>query len=142
MQACPRTLARCRPTCAGAQVREKKSHLARLETTDMGKPIDEAEWDMDDVAGCFNFYAGLAEGLDAKQYTAIDVGMDDFRVRVRKDALGVVALITPWNYPLLMATVRCGAAAQAASLAGLPRLRLQRGSAAWGAAALPQAAEL
>ena len=40
------------------QVKEKKSLLARLETMDMGKPIAEAEWDMDEVAGCFVYYAG------------------------------------------------------------------------------------
>jgi hypothetical protein len=32
-------------------VRERKSELARLETLDMGKPIAESEWDMDDVRG-------------------------------------------------------------------------------------------
>lgn len=40
------------------QVRERKAQLARLETLDMGKPIAEAEWDLDDVAGCFDYYAG------------------------------------------------------------------------------------
>jgi acyl-CoA reductase-like NAD-dependent aldehyde dehydrogenase len=30
---------------------------------DMGKPIAEAEWDMDDVAGCFEYYAGTAFAL-------------------------------------------------------------------------------
>lgn len=87
------------------KVRDAKSTLARLETMDCGKPIDEAEWDMDDVATCFDYYAGLAEKLDGRQCAeAIDVGMAEFDVRVRREALGVVALITPWNYPLLMAT--------------------------------------
>jgi len=36
-----------------AGVRERKSELAVLESTDCGKPLDEAEWDMDDVAACF-----------------------------------------------------------------------------------------
>ncbi len=58
----------------------------------------------DDVATCFDYYAGLAEEMDARQGTPIDVGMDEFKVRVFKEALGVVALITPWNYPLLMAS--------------------------------------
>ena len=60
----------------------------------------------DDVASCFDYYAGLAEKLDGRQDAPIDVGSDDFAVRVRREALGVVGLITPWNYPLLMATVR------------------------------------
>ncbi|KAF8072370.1 ALDH10A8 [Scenedesmus sp. PABB004] len=87
-----------------AKVRDSKAALANYETQDMGKPIDEAEWDMDDVAGCFDFYAGLAEALDGQQDEAIDVGMAEFAVRVRREPLGVVGLITPWNYPLLMAT--------------------------------------
>lgn len=86
------------------KVREHKTALANYETQDMGKPIDEAEWDMDDVAGCFDYYAGLAEALDGRQYSPVDVGMEEFRVAVRREPLGVVALITPWNYPLLMAT--------------------------------------
>ncbi len=64
----------------------------------------------DDVAGCLEYYAGLAEKLDARQDSPIDVGMEEFAVRVRREPLGVVALITPWNYPLLMATVRSSGA--------------------------------
>ncbi|GBF99899.1 betaine aldehyde dehydrogenase [Raphidocelis subcapitata] len=86
------------------KVRERKSDLARWETMDMGKPIDEAEWDMDDVASCFDYYADLAEKLDGRQYAPIDVGMEEFKVAVRREPLGVVGLVTPWNYPLLMAT--------------------------------------
>lgn len=84
------------------KVKERKVQLARLETLDMGKPVAEAEWDMDDVAGCFEYYAGLAEGLDGRQGEAVDLGSDDFECRLRREALGVVALITPWNYPMLM----------------------------------------
>lgn len=51
----------------------------------------------DDVAGCFDYYAGLAEELDGRQDAPIDVGMEEFRVAVRREPLGVVALITPWN---------------------------------------------
>uniref|UniRef100_A0A383V7C2 Aldehyde dehydrogenase domain-containing protein n=1 Tax=Tetradesmus obliquus TaxID=3088 RepID=A0A383V7C2_TETOB len=86
------------------KVRDNKTALANYETQDMGKPIDEAEWDMDDVAGCLDYYADLAEKLDARQGSAIDVGMEEFSVTVRREPLGVVGLITPWNYPLLMAT--------------------------------------
>jgi len=56
------------------------------------------------VAGCLDYYAGLAEESDKRQYAPIDVGSTDFDVRVRREPLGVVALITPWNYPMLMAT--------------------------------------
>lgn len=85
------------------KLKEQKSTLAVLEALDCGKPVEEAEWDMDDVAGAFDYYAGLAEDLDKRQNSPLEVGMDDFSVTIRREPLGVVALITPWNYPLLMA---------------------------------------
>ncbi|KDD74239.1 aldehyde dehydrogenase [Helicosporidium sp. ATCC 50920] len=85
-----------------SKVREKKDFLARLETIDSGKPISETNWDMDDVADCFDYYAGLAEGLDKRQYERVDVNNADFECCVRHEPLGPVAIITPWNYPLLM----------------------------------------
>ncbi|KAI4336087.1 hypothetical protein L6164_014659 [Bauhinia variegata] len=87
-----------------AKVTERKSELAKLEALDCGKPLDEAAWDMDDVAGCFEYYADLAEGLDAKQKAPVSLPMESFKSYVLKEPIGVVALITPWNYPLLMAT--------------------------------------
>ena len=61
----------------------------------------------DDVGGCFEYYAELAEKLDKRQYQSIEVPMEEFKSCVRREPLGVVALITPWNYPMLMATVCC-----------------------------------
>ncbi|KAK2409054.1 betaine aldehyde dehydrogenase 1, chloroplastic [Trifolium repens] len=87
-----------------AKVTEKKSQLAKLEAIDSGKPLDEAAWDIDDVAGCFEFYADLAEKLDAKQKAPVSLPMDTFKSYVLREPIGVVGLITPWNYPLLMAT--------------------------------------
>ncbi|CAK7328993.1 unnamed protein product [Dovyalis caffra] len=87
-----------------AKITERKSELGKLEAIDSGKPLDEALWDMDDVAGCFEYYADLAEGLDSKQKAPVSLPMDTFKSYVLKEPLGVVALITPWNYPLLMAT--------------------------------------
>ncbi|EFJ08052.1 hypothetical protein SELMODRAFT_272160 [Selaginella moellendorffii] len=87
-----------------AEVTARKSELAELEAMDCGKPLDEAAWDMDDVAGCFDYYAGLAEGLDAKGHLSVELPMDTFKTNVLKEPIGVVGLITPWNYPLLMST--------------------------------------
>ena len=81
---------------------EKKDYLARLEVRDNGKPLPEAAWDMDDVAGCFNFYAGLAEEQDKHPEEEIPLGDARFHSKVVKEPLGVVGAITPWNYPLLM----------------------------------------
>eukprot|EP00270_Netrium_digitus_P005880 TRINITY_DN1790_c0_g1_i1.p1 TRINITY_DN1790_c0_g1~~TRINITY_DN1790_c0_g1_i1.p1 ORF type:complete len:461 (+),score=142.51 TRINITY_DN1790_c0_g1_i1:204-1385(+) len=58
---------------------------------------------MDDVAGCFDYYAGLAEELDKKQDSPLNLPLETFECKIRKEPIGVVGLITPWNYPLLMA---------------------------------------
>ncbi|KAG6542964.1 hypothetical protein Mapa_015656 [Marchantia paleacea] len=92
------------------QVLERKEELAQFESMDCGKPIDEANWDMDDVSGCFEYYADLAEKLDDRQYSPVELPMEQFKSNVLREAMGVVALITPWNYPLLMATWKVAAA--------------------------------
>ena len=86
------------------KVIEKKDYLARLEVRDNGKPLPEAAWDMDDVAGCFQFYANLAEEQDNHPEENIPLGDPRFTSKVVKEPLGVVGAITPWNYPLLMST--------------------------------------
>jgi betaine-aldehyde dehydrogenase len=85
-----------------AKVTEKREFLARLEVADNGKPLPEALWDIDDVAGCFNYYATLAEELDHHPEETIPLGEPRFSSRVVREPLGVVGAITPWNYPLLM----------------------------------------
>lgn len=55
----------------------------------------------DDVAGCFEYYADLAEGLDAKQKAPVSLPMQNFKSYVLKEPIGVVGLITPW-YTLLL----------------------------------------
>ncbi|CAI9787274.1 unnamed protein product [Fraxinus pennsylvanica] len=87
-----------------AKITERKSELAKLEAIDSGKPLEEAAWDIDDVAGCFEYHAELAEALDSKQKTPISLPMETFKCHVLREPLGVIGLITPWNYPLLMAT--------------------------------------
>ncbi|KAL8529762.1 hypothetical protein ACS0TY_006988 [Phlomoides rotata] len=85
-------------------ITERKPELAKFEAADCGKPLEEAAWDIDDVAGCFEYYAGIAEGLDAKEKTHVSLPMETFKCHVLKEPIGVVGLITPWNYPMLMAT--------------------------------------
>ncbi|CAI9112536.1 OLC1v1012997C2 [Oldenlandia corymbosa var. corymbosa] len=85
------------------QITERKSELAKLEALDCGKPLEEAAWDIDDVAGCFEYNADLAEALDSRQKAPISLPMDTFKAYLLMEPIGVVGLITPWNYPLLMA---------------------------------------
>ena len=75
-----------------------KQELARAESLDTGKRLVESEYDMDDVAACFRYYAGTA-AIDAGR--VIDTGRSDAISRIVHEPLGVCGLITPWNYPLL-----------------------------------------
>src|SRR3546814_13228727 len=60
---------------------------------------------MDDVAGCYDYFATLAEDLDTRASgRVVDLGTEDYDGRVLAHPVGVVAAITPWNYPLLMMT--------------------------------------
>lgn len=83
-------------------IRDRLSELARLEVLDNGKPLPEAEWDLGDAAGCFDFYADLAEGLDG-EVEHVTLGDARFASKVVREPLGVAGAIIPWNYPLLMA---------------------------------------
>jgi betaine-aldehyde dehydrogenase len=85
------------------EIRARKDTLARLEVLDNGKPLAEADWDIADAAGCFEFYATLAEELDSNNGEPIPLGDSRFTSKVVREPLGVAGAIIPWNYPLLMA---------------------------------------
>ena len=100
-------------------MRDNRAQLAELETLDMGKPLDEALWDIDDVAACFDFYAQLVVhelGADGDRGEPVDVGMAEFSSKVVRQPVGVAGLISPWNYPLLMATWKVAPALAAGAL--------------------------
>jgi betaine-aldehyde dehydrogenase len=88
---------------AGA-IRANQDRLADLEVKDNGKPLPEAQWDIADAAGCFDFYATLAEELDSKSEEPIALADGRFSSKAVREPLGVAAAIIPWNYPLLMAS--------------------------------------
>ena len=83
-------------------IRDRLPELARLEVIDNGKPLPEAEWDLGDAAGCFDYYAGLAEELDG-EVEHIPLPDARFTARAVREPVGVAVAIIPWNYPLLMA---------------------------------------
>lgn len=85
------------------EIRNQLDALAELEVRDNGKPLPEAVWDIQDAAGCFDFYADLAEQLDPNHEENIPLADERFNSVVRKEAVGVACAIIPWNYPLLMA---------------------------------------
>jgi betaine-aldehyde dehydrogenase len=74
--------------------------LARLETLNTGKTLEESRWDMADIAGIFRYYAGLAD-KDGGEVIASPV--PDSTSIVVREPVGVCGQISPWNYPLLQA---------------------------------------
>jgi betaine-aldehyde dehydrogenase len=75
-----------------------KEKIARTETLDTGKTLAESRIDVDDVTAVFRYYSGLAD-KDAGRM--VDTGNANVVARVVHEPVGVCALITPWNYPLL-----------------------------------------
>jgi len=80
-------------------VRARAGELAALETRNTGKPIVEAEFDMSDVAACFEYYGGLATKIHGEVVPVPDGAL----ALALREPVGVAAQIIPWNYPLLMA---------------------------------------
>lgn len=84
-------------------IRERQDMLAELEVRDNGKPLPEAQWDIADTAGCFDYYATLADELDGHREQTIVLGDERFTSIARKEPVGVAGAIIPWNFPMLMA---------------------------------------
>jgi len=80
-------------------VRKNAAMFAELETLNSGKPIVESEFDMSDVATCFEYFGGMATKIHGETLHVPDNALN-FTLR---EPVGVAALIIPWNYPLLMA---------------------------------------
>ena len=80
-------------------VRARRAELAELETLNSGKPIVEAEFDVDDAATCFEYYGGLATKVHGEVLPVPDNALS----LALKEPVGVAGQIIPWNYPLLMA---------------------------------------
>jgi len=83
------------------RIEDDAEAIARLESLNCGKPLARAMGDeLPAVADVFRFFAGAARcltGSAAKEYLAGHTSM------IRRDPIGVIAQIAPWNYPLMMA---------------------------------------
>jgi betaine-aldehyde dehydrogenase len=87
---------------------EHGEELSRLESLDVGKPIESMKADeMPVLVDNLRFFAGAArnmEGKAAAEYVEQRTSM------IRREPLGVVGQIAPWNYPLMMAIWKIGPA--------------------------------
>ena len=85
----------------------RADELGRLESANAGKPVGAAIDEMTTSVDLFRFFAGAArvmDGLAANEFLAGHTSI------IRRDPIGVVASIAPWNYPLYMATWKLGPA--------------------------------
>ena len=81
------------------RIRHEAPLLAELEARNSGKPIVEAEFDINDVATCFEYYGGLATKVTGH----VNPVPDNALSLSLREPVGVAAQVIPWNYPLLMA---------------------------------------
>ena len=88
-------------------IRENLDELALLETLDVGKVIGNSlAVDVPFAADCIQYYAELADKLTDE---LAPVGPKDVAM-IRREPLGVVAAIVPWNYPLIISAWKIGPA--------------------------------
>ncbi len=88
-------------------IEAKADELGRLESANAGKPVGAAIDEMAVCADLFRFFAGatrVMDGLAANEFAAGHTSI------IRRDPIGVVASIAPWNYPLYMASWKLGPA--------------------------------
>ncbi len=79
----------------------RRDELIRLSSTNNGKVLAEAGIDLDDAIACYRYYARQARELDQRQGRLVELERDGIEARCYHDPVGVVGLITPWNFPLV-----------------------------------------
>jgi len=82
-------------------IAKEAERLAEIETTDNGKLIAEMRAQLKYIPQWFHYFGGLADKIEGRVIPIDKPGVFNF---TREEPLGVVAAITPWNSPLLLAT--------------------------------------
>ena len=91
----------------GDLLAERSEDLGRTETVDTGKMLKETRWQAKYIAEFFHFYAGCADKIAGE---TLPIDKPDLFVFTRREPLGVVAAIVPWNSQLFLAAVKLGPA--------------------------------
>ena len=111
-----------------ALVKDHSEELAQLETRNTGKPISSARGEVVGASLVFDYYAGAANKIFGQTIPVSKPGLD----LTLREPIGVVGLIVPWNFPILMASWKLGPALAAgntcilkpASLSPITALRI------------------
>jgi betaine-aldehyde dehydrogenase len=80
-------------------IRQQKQELALIETLESGKPIAQARDEVDWTADLWEYAASLCRNIHGDTYNALGESMLGLVVR---EPIGVVGMVTPWNFPLLI----------------------------------------
>ncbi|MDU5780593.1 MAG: aldehyde dehydrogenase [Pantoea sp.] len=88
-------------------VEQNADELARLETLDTGKIIRETRAQIAYVADYYRYYAGLADKMEGR---VLCIDKADTETWTRREPVGVVAAIVPWNSQLFLSAVKIGPA--------------------------------
>ena len=92
---------------------ENADELARLESVNVGKPWWVAKDEPPAMSDCLRFFAGAARNLEGKSAAEY---VEGYTSMIRREPLGIVAGICPWNYPLYMAIWKIGPALAAGNV--------------------------
>src|SRR5207247_3185751 len=92
---------------------EHGEELARLESQNVGKPWWVAKDEPPAMSDCLRFFAGAARNLEGKSAGEY---VEGYTSMIRREPLGIVAGICPWNYPLYMAIWKIGPALAAGNV--------------------------
>ena len=87
--------------------RRERPALAEIETRDTGKIIRETSAQIAYVADYYRYYGGLADKIEGAH---LPIDKPDMEVWLRREPIGVVAAIVPWNSQLFLAAVKLGPA--------------------------------
>jgi acyl-CoA reductase-like NAD-dependent aldehyde dehydrogenase len=82
---------------AGTEILARKDELGRLLSREQGKPLADGIGEAARAGAIFKFFAGEAVRLSGEKIDSVRPGID---VEVTREPLGVIAAITPWNFPL------------------------------------------
>src|SRR3954447_16840346 len=96
-----------------ALIKEHSEELAQLESRNVGKPITGARGEIVGASLVFDYYAGAANKIFGQTIPVSKPGLD----LTLREPIGVVGLIVPWNFPLLMASWKVAPALAAGNTA-------------------------
>ncbi|CDI78711.1 aldehyde dehydrogenase, putative [Eimeria acervulina] len=90
-------------------LQEEKENIAHIECINVGKPIQYARGDMDACIANLKYYSGWADKITGGSYIPV-LESEKISCHTRREPVGVVAAIVPWNFPLMLTVMKAAAA--------------------------------